>query len=122
MIVDKNCKCFYVGPMTEENSRKYQERTETFKALAHPMRLLILDILSNESPLCVCDIQERSELNMSTLSRHLDKLKKAGFISDRREGRHIYYSLKICCLDQFICCVGDVVKGRKPLNEGECAC
>ena len=107
----------YLVQMTERNTQKYQQRTEIFKAMAHPMRLYILDILSTQSPLCVCEIQEKTGMNLSTLSRQLEKLRKAGFITDRREGRNIYYSLKICCLENFIGCVEKVIESRESVNK-----
>lgn len=110
--------------VSELRTDKYALRTEIFKAMAHPVRLQILDILNEQSPLCVCDIQEKVGINISTLSRHLEKLRKAGFIDDRREGRHIYYSLEIRCLGNFIGCVENVIARRQdPRTEGElCPC
>jgi DNA-binding transcriptional ArsR family regulator len=96
--------------MNSSEENKYQRRTEILKALAHPERLRITDILSDQSPLCVCEIQEKMEINLSTLSRHLDRLKKAGIVEDNREGRNIYYKLRFCCLDRFFSCIDTVIE------------
>lgn len=97
--------------MTDQDKTKYLQRTERLKALASPTRLQIIDILTVESPLCVCEIQERVEVNMSTLSRHLDQLRQAGFLEVRKEGRKIYYTLKACCLDQLFACIENLTPG-----------
>lgn len=98
--------------MTEQEKQKYTLRTEIIKALACPTRLFIVDSLTNKESLCVCELQKSSGVSISTLSRHLNKLKKAGIIEDRKEGRNIYYSLRICCLDQFFSCIETVLENR----------
>ncbi|MDC7222347.1 MAG: metalloregulator ArsR/SmtB family transcription factor [Spirochaetales bacterium] len=96
--------------MIGTEKEKYERRTEILKALAHPERLRITDILSRNPPLCVCDIQKELDINMSTLSRHLERLKKAKIVEDKREGRNIYYKLNFCCLDRFFSCVDSVIE------------
>ena len=63
-----------------------------FHALSDDTRLQILDCLS-EGEQCVCDLTDRLQAAQSRLSFHLKALKEAGLITDRREGRWIYYSL-----------------------------
>ncbi len=98
--------------MSEGKSDKYETRAEILKALAHPERLRITSVLSEQSPLCVCDIQDRMGINISTLSRHLERLKKAGIVEDSREGRHIYYTLRFTCLERFLSCIDSVNNGE----------
>jgi ArsR family transcriptional regulator, arsenate/arsenite/antimonite-responsive transcriptional repressor len=63
-----------------------------FHALSDETRLQILDCLG-EGEQCVCDLTDRLQAAQSRLSFHLKTLKDAGLITDRREGRWIYYSL-----------------------------
>lgn len=63
-----------------------------FKALSDQTRLRILSIL-NEEELCVCDIASTLEMTQPNISFHLNMLKSAGLIKDRKEGRWIHYSL-----------------------------
>ncbi len=44
-------------------------------------------------PLCVCEITDILGLAASTVSTHLNILKKAGFIEDYKDGKWINYSL-----------------------------
>lgn len=66
---------------------------DTFKALADETRLRIISLLISEGELCVCHIIRVLQLPQSTVSRHLAYLRKTGWVSDRRCGIWIYYSL-----------------------------
>lgn len=43
--------------------------------------------------LCVCEIRYVLQLSNSTVSSHLSILKDAGLVSDRKDGKWVYYSL-----------------------------
>jgi ArsR family transcriptional regulator len=63
-----------------------------FKALADRTRLRIVNLLLS-GELCVCDIQRLLEASQSVVSRHLNYLKHAGLLHDRRDGVRIFYRL-----------------------------
>jgi len=63
------------------------------KALCNPARLQILKCISKKEK-TVAELIKTCGLSQSSVSQHLIKLKKAGLVKDRREGRKIYYSLK----------------------------
>lgn len=64
-----------------------------FKAVGHPVRLQILELLSRQpSPMCVCHIESRFTLSQPTISHHLRLLRKAGLVNSERRGTWIYYS------------------------------
>lgn len=69
-----------------------------FHALSDPTRLEIAVLLSHGER-CVCELQDALAAAQSRLSFHLGVLKAAGLVSDRREGRWIYYSLNRDALD-----------------------
>lgn len=62
------------------------------KAAGDPTRTRILKLLE-PAPLCVCQIQAVLGLAPSTVSKHLNTLKMAGLVEDRRDGRWIHYAL-----------------------------
>jgi ArsR family transcriptional regulator len=64
-----------------------------FHALSDETRLRILELLRGGEH-CVCDLSAALEAQQSRLSFHLRTLKEAGLVSDRRQGRWIYYGLK----------------------------
>jgi ArsR family transcriptional regulator len=63
-----------------------------FHALSDETRLQIIERLS-EGEQCVCDLTDMLDTGQSRLSFHLKTLKDAGILTDRREGRWIYYAL-----------------------------
>ncbi len=69
---------------------RYQYQAEMLKALAHPTRLQILDILKDGEE-CVCKIVPKLQMEQSNVSRHLNILKKEGLVSSRKEGLKVFY-------------------------------
>src|SRR5205814_1645535 len=69
-----------------------------FHALSDETRLEIVRLLSHGER-CVCELQSVLDAAQSRLSFHLKTLKDAGLVSDRREGRWVYYALNRVVLD-----------------------
>lgn len=69
-----------------------REIADIFKALSDPTRLRIAALLTH-GELCVCDLMEILKLPQSTISRHMARLKSAGIVKDRRQGKWVHYSL-----------------------------
>ncbi len=69
---------------------------KVLKAISHPVRLEILEILEVEEPLSVSSIRERlsSEVEQSMLSHHLIKLKDKGVLCSTKEGKNILYRIQ----------------------------
>lgn len=65
---------------------------DRFKALSHPMRLRLLALLK-DGELCVCQMMEIVDLAASTTSEHLSELRRAGLLTERKEGRWVYLGL-----------------------------
>jgi ArsR family transcriptional regulator len=65
------------------------------KTTAHPTRIAIVQLLAAHESLSVTDISERLTLEQSLLSHHLSGMKLKGILSSTREGKNIYYSLKM---------------------------
>lgn len=61
-----------------------------FHALAHPVRLQILDVLRG-GEVCVCDLQAALGLRQAHISQHLMELRRAGVVANRKEGPRVYY-------------------------------
>lgn len=69
-----------------------EENAAVLKSLADPTRLKILYLLRN-GELCVCRILEAIDKSQSTISHHLNLMKKEEVLSARKEGKWIYYKL-----------------------------
>lgn len=80
---------------TEEFTVRDNRVARYAKALAHPARIAILQILIKKQA-CVCgDIVDELPLSQSTVSQHLKELKEAGLIKGDIEG------VKVCyCIDE----------------------
>lgn len=88
---------------------RYEARARIAKALAHPMRQMILDVLADRE-WCVCELTELTRLDQSTVSKHLAVLKHAGIVADRKDGTKSFYRLRICCLKGLWECIESVLK------------
>lgn len=66
---------------------------ELHRALADETRLRIVYLLLRHGELCVCEVQAILETTQSKTSRHLNHLKQAGIVEDRRDGTWVYYRL-----------------------------
>ena len=97
-----------------ENNQRNIKRADVIKALAHPSRLAIIDRLE-KGEACVCELQKIVNADMSTVSKHLSLMKKAGLVEDRKEGLWVYYRLRVPCVIRFLDCIDAVVKnGNNP--------
>lgn len=68
----------------------YEQETQLYKALMHPVRLAILDLL-REGEQCVCHMEATFGLRQAYISQQLMVLKEAGLVEVRRSGLNIYY-------------------------------
>ena len=87
----------------------YDARAKVIKAMAHPIRLFIVDELSQNEK-CVCELTRMIGLDMSTVSKHLSVLKNAGIVQDEKRGLKVYYKLRMPCVLNFFNCVDTVIK------------
>lgn len=71
----------------------FEAHAQLLKALAHPTRLRILEILKTER-VCVKSLGELMDLHQANLSQHLAILRSLGIVSCCREGNRICYSIR----------------------------
>src|SRR3954451_21949139 len=69
------------------------QSTTTLKAFADPVRLRLLNLLSDDREVCVCHLHEALDLPQPTVSRHLAYLRKSGLAVGRKEGLWVHYRL-----------------------------
>jgi len=70
-----------------------EELAATFRALADPTRVAIVNRLGSGEPCCVCDLTDTFELSQPTVSHHLRVLREAGLVEAERRGTFAYYVL-----------------------------
>lgn len=78
-----------------------------FQAVAEETRLRIVQMLTGGER-CVCELQADLDAAQSRLSFHLKKLKDAGVVTDRKDGRWVYYSLVPEALEEMRAFLGEV--------------
>jgi len=71
----------------------YQRQAELHRALAHPVRLRILEILACQEA-CVCHLTAVLRKPQPYVSQQLSMLRDASLVADRRDGTLIYYRLQ----------------------------
>jgi len=77
--------------LTEKELKKYEEKAELLKALAHPVRLCIVKNLCETGGCNVTKMQNCLAMPQSTVSQHLSKLKALGIVEGKRHGTEIVY-------------------------------
>ena len=66
---------------------------EILRALAHPLRMRILQFVDRNDRINVNRIYSSLNLEQSITSQHLRILRQAGLVSTERQGKFIHYSL-----------------------------
>lgn len=71
----------------------YDLEAEAMKALAHPKRLLVLDLLADGNERSVSELLADAGLSQSNLSQNLAIMRNVGLLATRKEGNVVYYRL-----------------------------
>ena len=87
------------------NIDKLESAASKLRAISHPMRIAIIDLLAKDNKLSVTEIYEKLDIEQATASHHLNILKNKGVLDSKREGKKIYYSLKNVTLTEIIECI-----------------
>lgn len=67
---------------------------EMVKAMGHPMRIAILDLLRGKAKVSVTEIYKTLDLNQAVASQHLILLKDRGVLKSEKNGKQIFYRLR----------------------------
>lgn len=92
----------------EKEKQLAASRAKVMKALAHPTRIFMVELLTKNS-LSVGDLTDAVGADVSTVSKHLSLLKQAGILIDHKEGNKVRYTLFCPCIMDFIHCIDDVI-------------
>lgn len=97
--------------MQNDQKRLYQMKAEIIQAVAHPLRLAVIEYLGQDEQ-CVCDIVEHVDAQRSNVSRHLALMLKAGVLECRKQGLKVFYRIKTPCILGFLECVDRALRER----------
>jgi DNA-binding transcriptional ArsR family regulator len=82
------------------NSQKLEYSCELMRALAHPLRLKILDYIDSNKDINVNQIYSNLDLEQSITSQHLKVLKLAGVLNVEKMGKYMKYSIDYTVLEK----------------------
>lgn len=93
------------------NYEQAKIKAEILKAMAHPLRIILVDALSAGDK-SVTELNELAAVDQSTISRHLSQLKRVGIVSERREGVRVMHHLETPCILNAIGCAENVLSAH----------
>jgi ArsR family transcriptional regulator len=102
--------------LTEKKRLLFEKQAEIVSAMAHPIRIAILDFLK-DGERCVCDIAKYVGSERSNVSRHLSVMVKAGVLDCHKKGLWVIYRLRARCIINFLSCATACLKQQ--VKEGE---
>jgi len=86
--------------MAAFNQQELDIATEILRAIAHPLRLQILEFVDERKIINVNKIYNTLKLEQSITSQHLRILRNADLVDTKREGKFIFYSINYDKLEQ----------------------
>ena len=110
-IVTAQGKTCASSPTELRLSAERAERIATLsKALSHPVRVQIVELLSRYGgEVCVCEIERHFSLSQPTISHHLRVLREASVIDGEQRGLWVYYHIVSSALEplaDLLSCLG----------------
>ncbi len=79
--------------VAEVNLLKFDNASELLRAIAHPVRLAIIELLGRREALSVTEIHDQLGIEQATASHHLKILRYHQVVEAKRKGRFTFYSL-----------------------------
>jgi ArsR family transcriptional regulator len=95
------------------------KRSSVVKAMAHPTRLLLMELLLDGEK-CVYELTEAAGCDITTVSKHLAVMKKAGLLACEKRGLQVFYQIACPCFVEFFRCI-DLIASSQNLRL-RCAC
>ncbi|MFP5362958.1 MAG: ArsR/SmtB family transcription factor [Thermoleophilia bacterium] len=72
----------------------YVMKAQFFRVLGHPVRIRILELLSEREEMTVGELQSELKLDSGGTSQHLSALRQLGVLDNRRAGTNVHYRLR----------------------------
>ena len=84
---------------------KLEMAASKLRAIAHPMRIAIIELLNDKPKMSVTEIYTKLNIEQASASHHLNILKNKGVLVSKRDGKKIFYSLRSKSLKDIIDCI-----------------
>ncbi|MHA2788396.1 ArsR/SmtB family transcription factor [Corynebacterium sp. S7] len=89
-------------PINDQTRPIYELKAGLFKALSHPIRIRILELLSDGEEHSVAELQAAMELEASHLSQHLAVIRRYQLVVSERRGSHVFYQIAYPQVSEFL--------------------
>jgi ArsR family transcriptional regulator len=106
-------------PLQGATRARCEARARMMKALAHPTRLFMVEVLS-EGERCVCELRDLVGADISTVSKHLALLREAGVVARDKRGLQVFYRLRAPCVQRVFDCIGRVEEAVTSARRARC--
>jgi DNA-binding transcriptional ArsR family regulator len=90
---------------TLEDEKRVEKAAYVLKAVAHPLRIRIIQMLNENKELNVSTIYKNLNAEQSLISHHLINMRDKGILDIRRSGKNIYYFLVDTSVAEVIECI-----------------
>ena len=87
------------------DTKRLEKVASKLRALAHPMRIAIIEALDKNKEMTVTEIYELLGLQQAATSHHLNILKTRGVLKSKRVGKNTYYSIRPNSILRIVECV-----------------
>ncbi len=102
-----------IRPVTKKKKTKQfelsleslNEAAECLRILAHPHRLMMIQLLLSGEKLTVGELAEKCEISQPQTSDHLRLMQRCGFLTSNRDGRSVIYVVTEPHLQNFMSCI-----------------
>ena len=88
-----------------ENDKQIEKAAYVLKAVAHPLRIRIIQMLNENTELNVSTIYKNLNAEQSLISHHLINMRDKGILDIRRSGKNIFYFLVDTAVAEIIDCI-----------------
>ena len=88
-----------------DDEKKIERAAYVLKAVAHPLRIKIIQMLNENKELNVSTIYKNLNAEQSLISHHLINMRDKGILDIRRSGKNIYYFLVDSAVSEIIECI-----------------
>jgi len=92
--------------------QELEESSEILRALAHPLRMKILEFIDSHDSINVNKIYNTLKLEQSITSQHLRILRNAGLVNTEREGKFIHYHINYNKVSDVLGAVGNFLEAE----------
>ena len=88
-----------------DEEKRIEKAAYVLKAVAHPLRIKIIQMLIEHKELNVSTIYKSLNAEQSLISHHLINMRDKGILDIRRSGKNIYYFLVDTAISDIILCI-----------------